>query len=206
MEHYDIEQGSMEWFAMRAGKVTASKIADVMSKGKGGAESAGRRNYRAQLVAERLTGVVAETFTSGEMQWGISNEPAARECYEFKQSVKVKQVCFVDHPTIENAGASPDGMPPEGNLEIKCPNTANHIDMLIKEKIDSKYIKQMQFQMACTGRPWCDFVSYDPRLDRKNQLFIKRVMRDNVMIEEINAEVHRLLSDVTSDVAMLNAR
>lgn len=205
MIHCDVEQGSDAWISLRLGKVTASRIADVMAKGRGNAEAASRRNYRAQLVAERLTGQVADSFVSYEMQWGTEHEPAARECYEFLKSVTVEQVAFADHPKFKMAGASPDGLPPGGLLEIKCPNTATHIDMLTTGKIDSKYIKQMQFQMACTDAPWCDFVSYDPRIGRNNHMFVTRVFRDEEMISEINDAVELLLSEVDETVERLSA-
>jgi len=186
----DIEQGQPEWFQMRLGKITASKIADVMSKGRGNAEATGVRNYRAQLVCERLTGTVEETYTNGAMQRGIELEPLARSCYEFIKGVSVEQVAFVDHPSIRLSGASPDGLVnDDGNLEIKCPNTATHIEYLLGGKPPSQYIPQMMWQMACTGRSWTDFVSYDPRLPEDLQLFIVRLDRDDKIIADMEAAV-----------------
>lgn len=185
----DIVQGSPEWHALRCGKVTASRVADVIAKTKSG-WGASRFNYAAELIAERLTGTTAEGFTSSAMQWGTDQEPMARMAYEFLHNVTVEQVAFVGHPTIQDAGASPDGTVGEdGLVEIKCPNTATHIDTLIAQTIPIKYITQMQWQMACTGRKWCDFVSYDPRLPESMQVFVKRVARDEAYIAELEKEV-----------------
>lgn len=200
----EITQGTPEWFTLRLGKVTASKVADVMSKGKGGAESAGVRNYRAALVCERLTGQREETYTNGAMQRGTDLEPLARECYEFLTGNTVDQVAFVDHPTIPMSGASPDGLIGEDGLtEIKCPNSATHIDYLLNGVPPLTYVPQMAWQMACTGRKWCDFVSYDPRLPEELQLFVVRLHRDDAMIAEMeqaviafNASVDRMIADL----------
>ena len=168
--------------------------------------SASRRNYEAQLVAERLTGAVAESFTSGAMQWGTDTEPQARSAYGFQYGVEVDQIAFVDHPKIAMSGASPDGLVgDEGLLEIKCPQTATHIDMLLTGKIDGKYITQMQWQMACTGRKWCDFVSFDPRLPVDLQLFCKRVERDQATIIHLETEVSAFLREVSDKVSALQA-
>lgn len=204
MTDCDIIQGSPEWFALRLGKVTASKVADVMSKGKGSAESAGVRNYRAALVCERLTGQREETYTNGAMQRGTDLEPLARECYEFLTGYTVDQVAFVDHPTVPMSGASPDGLVgEEGLTEIKCPNSATHIDYLLGGVPPSVYVPQMAWQMACTGRKWCDFVSYDPRLPEELQMFVVRLHRDDAMIAEMeravmlfNESVNRMIADL----------
>lgn len=191
----EIVQGSAEWHALRCGKVTASRVADVIARTKTG-WGASRANYAAELIAERLTGVAAEGFTNAAMQWGTDQEPNARMAYEFLHDVTVEQVAFVRHPTLEDAGASPDGLVGErGLLEIKCPNTATHIDTLIKHEIPAKYITQMMWQMACTGREWCDFVSYDPRLPESMQLFVKRVQRDQDVIDELEREVLAFLME-----------
>jgi putative phage-type endonuclease len=200
----NIEQGTAEWFAARCGKVTASKIADVMSKGKGSAESAGVRNYRAQLVCERLTGTVEETYINAAMQRGTELEPLARECYEFLTGNTVDQIAFVDHPTIPMSGASPDGMIGDvGLVEIKCPNTATHIEYILGNMPPSQYLPQMLWQMACTGRQWCDFVSYDPRLPEELQLFVVRLNRNQEIINEMetavivfNNSVEKMINDL----------
>lgn len=201
----DMTQRSSEWFATRCGKVTASRIADVMAKTKTG-WGAGRANYMAQLVAERLTGTTEPGLTNAAMQWGTDKEPEARDCYAFDRGVSVVEVAFVGHPSIAMAGASPDGLVDEGGMvEIKCPNTATHIDTLLGAAIDDKYMKQMQFQMACAGRQWCDFVSYDPRLGVEMQLHVRRVPRDDAMIADIEEAVSAFLADLDDRVARLTA-
>jgi len=181
----EVRQGSEEWLAARVGKVGASRIADIVAKTKSG-YSTSRANYAAELIAERLTGKKAEGYTNAAMQWGTDNEPQARAMYEFMRNVSVVEVGIVLHPTIENAQASPDGLVgDDGLVEIKCPLTATHIATLRGGEIDGKYMKQMQWQMACTGRAWCDFCSFDPRLPAEMQLHIRRVSRDPVLIVEL---------------------
>ena len=202
----EIIQGSPEWFALRIGKVTASRIADVMAKLKGGGEATGANNYRAQLVCERLTGTAEETYTNGAMQRGIDLEPLARECYEFSRGVTVEQVGFVDHPTIPMSGASPDGLiDADGLVEIKCPNTATHIEYLLGGKPPAQYIPQMNWQMACTGRKWVDFVSYDPRLPEEMQLFVARLERDETAIKEMETAVVEFGKSIDKMIADLKA-
>ena len=201
-----MEQRSPEWFAHRLGRVTASRIADVMAQTKSG-PGAARKNYLADLVAERLTGEAREGFSNAAMQWGTDMEPQARAAYEFLHDASVTEVGFIDHPTLSMAGCSPDGLVGEnGMVEIKCPNTATHIDTLLSGNIEGKYLKQMQFQMQCAGRHWCDFVSFDPRLPAEMQLFVKRIPRDPALIVEIEAEVSAFLVEVDETVAALRAR
>lgn len=202
----EIEQGSPEWFAARLGKVTASRVADVIAKTKTG-WGASRTNYAAELVAERLTGASAEKFSNAAMAWGTEKEPDARAAYEFYSDATVDLVGFVSHPTIRDAGASPDGrVGAEGLVEIKCPNTATHIETLLGGSVPSKYITQMQWQMACEGRQWCDFVSYDPRLPESMSLFVKRVERDADMVAMLEKEVAAFLREVDETVAQLRAK
>lgn len=187
------EQGTNEWFAARLGKVTASRAADVMTK-KG---SAARANLSAQLVLERLTNTKGESFSSAAMQWGVDQEPFARAAYEAHSGVWVDTVGFVQHPTIERAGASPDGLVGhDGLVEIKCPNTATMIDTLLTGKVPSNYATQMQMQMACTGRDWCDYAVFDSRMPVKAQLFVKRVQRDQKFIDDLNKEIIVFLAEV----------
>lgn len=201
-----IEQGSPEWFAQRLGKVTASRVADVIAKTKTG-YSASRENYMAQLICERLTNTKGESFTNSAMQWGTETEPLARAAYEALKDVLVDEVGFVSHPTIEMAGASPDGFVGDsGLLEIKCPNTATHIDTLLSEIVPTKYITQMQWQMVCTGRHWCDFVSFDPRLPAELQLFVKRVECDPVYGAMLEKEVILFLSELDNKITKLNEK
>jgi putative phage-type endonuclease len=188
-----MQQGTNEWFAARLGKVTASRAADVMTK-KG---SAARANLSAQLVLERITNTKGESFSSAAMQWGVDQEPFARAAYEAHSGVWVDTVGFVQHPTIERAGASPDGLVGhDGLVEIKCPNTATMIDTLLTGKVPGNYATQMQMQMACTGRAWCDYAVFDSRMPVKAQLFVKRVQRDQKFIDDLNKEIIEFLAEV----------
>lgn len=202
----DIEQRSAAWFAARIGKATASRVSDVVARTKSG-YSASRANYAAQLVCERLTGVQADSFSNAAMQWGTDHEADARDAYAFMKGVEVEEVGFVDHPALVEAGASPDGLiGADGLLEIKCPNTATHIDTLLNGTIADKYIVQMQWQMACTDRLWCDFVSYDPRMPEGMRLFVKRIARDMERVAELEAEVGKFLDEVEAKVRALRSR
>ena len=198
-----MDQGSEAWFQVRIGKVTASRVADIIAKTKSG-YSTSRDNYMAQLVCERLTGQKGESFTNAAMQHGTETEPLARAAYEALKDVLVDEVGFVPHPSIKMAGASPDGLVgDDGLLEIKCPNTATHIDTLLSESVPTKYFTQMQFQMACTGREWCDFVSFDNRLPEELQLFVKRVPRDDVYIRLIEAEIVQFIAELDEKIEKL---
>jgi putative phage-type endonuclease len=191
---------------LRAGKVTASRVADVLSKVKSG-ESAGRKNLKMDLVAERLTGKPTDSFTNSAMQWGTEQEPFARIAYEAYKGIFVEQVAFMDHPTIEWFGCSPDGLVGEdGLLEIKSPNTTTHIEYLQEGKPPSRYVPQMMAQMACTGRKWCDFVSFDSRLPEELQLFVVRLNRDDAYIQEMEAEVKKFLDEVEQVLAQLKRK
>jgi putative phage-type endonuclease len=201
-----MEQRTEEWFAARLGKATGSRITDIVARGKGGAPSASRANYRAQIVCERLTGARAESFTSSAMQWGTETEPQARANYSLTTGNTVAEVGFIDHPRIAMAGASPDGVieGQNGLVEIKCPQSATHIATLLGEPIPDKYIVQMQWQMACTGAEWCDFVSFDPRLPDHMQLFIKRVPADPAHIAALETAVAAFLAEVDAEIEALN--
>ena len=201
-----VEQGTPEWFAARLGNVTASRVADVIAKTKSG-YSASRDNYMAQLICERMTNTVAESYTNAAMQWGTETEPLARAAYESFADVLVDEVGYIAHPTIERAGASPDGLIGVfGLLEIKCPNTATHIDTLISEQVPTKYITQMQWQMSCTGRIWADFVSFDPRLPSGLQMFVKRVEFDAEYVAMLKEEVTKFLTELDAKISKLNER
>jgi putative phage-type endonuclease len=203
MQH---EQGTEEWRKARAGKVTASRISEVVAKTKSG-YSTSRANYAAQLIAERLTGQPQEkTFTNSAIQWGTEKEPEARSAYEFFSGHSVVLSPFVVHPVLAKSGASPDGFVNEdGLLEVKCPLTSTHIETLLGEEIDKKYLLQMQWQIACTGRKWCDFVSYDPRLPSDLQLHIRRVERDDKLIRELENEVSSFLAEIEKKVVALQS-
>lgn len=198
-----MEQGSEEWLAARAGRVTASRVADLMAKTRSG-PGASRANYLAELVAERLTGQPAARFTNGAMQWGTDQEPNARAAYAFAYGVEIEETGLVMHPTIADFGASPDGLVgSDGLIEIKCPNTATHIDTLLNKTVPQKYVLQMQTQMACTGRQWCDFISYDPRMPAEMQMWVQRVQRDDKLIGQIETEVAAFLAELSDTIAAL---
>ena len=197
------EQRTDAWLSERCGRVTASAIYKVMARTKTG-YGADRANYHAQLVAERLTGTPAENFTNSAMLWGIETEEQARAMYSLEVGEPVIETGFHPHPSILFCGASPDGLVGDtGLVEIKCPNTATHIATLTGSSIDRKYILQMQWQMECTGRDWCDFASFDPRLPDEMQLHVRRVERDQALIDEISDEVTKFLTEVANTVEQL---
>ncbi len=198
-----MEQRTTEWHTARLGKVTASRVADVIAKTKTG-YGASRANLMADLIVERLTGQPASTFTNAHMEWGTEQEPHARAAYSARTGELVEEVGFIDHPRIANSGASPDGLVgDDGLVEFKCPATATHLDTLLAQTVPGKYIAQMQWQMACTGRAWCDFVSYDPRLPEHLRMFVKRVDRDNDYIKTLEAEVTLFLSELEEKLSKL---
>ena len=197
------DQGTQEWLMERCGKVTASRMADVMATIKTG-ESASRANYRAELVAQRLTGQLEAGFTNAAMQWGTEQEPFARASYEIMRGVFVEEVGFVPHPQIMMAGASPDGLVgSDGMVEIKCPNTATHIAFLLDGKIPLKYQLQMAWQMACCGRQWVDYASFDPRMPEYLRLKVVRYAATEAGIPAIEAAVRQFIAEVDSTVAAL---
>ena len=198
-----MEQRSDEWFAARCGKVTASRIADLVAKTKTG-WGASRANYMAELVAERLTNTPAERFSNAAMQWGTDHEPDAIAAYEFFKDCAVEPVGFVDHPKIAMTGASPDGrVGKDGLVEIKCPKTATHIDTLLSGKVERKYLLQMQWQMECEKRQWCDFVSFDPRMPGSMQMFCLRVERDDKLLGTLREQVDEFLAELDAKVVRL---
>jgi hypothetical protein len=196
-----MKQGSPEWLQARCGLATASCFSDVLAVIKSG-EAASRRNYRAQLIAERLTGVPADSYQSAEMKHGIEQEPFARIAYEAKTGNIVQQVAFIRHPELM-AGASPDGLiSTDGGCELKCPNTATHIDTLLKG-MSADHVPQVQGNMWMSGRQWWDFCSYDPRMPERMQLYVQRVVRDEKYIEKLEAEVRKFLGEVDTVIADL---
>ena len=199
-----MEQRTDEWFNARLGKVTASRVTDVVARTKTG-YAASRENYMAQLIVERMTQQAEKSFTNSAMQWGTDTEPLARAAYEAERQVMVDEEGFVEHPQIANAGASPDGLVgKDGLVEIKCPNTATHIETLLTGVVPKKYLDQMMWQMICTGREWCDFVSYDPRMPEHLQLFIKRIPFDPAYADTLNTEVSKFLEEVDATIEKLN--
>lgn len=199
-----IEQGSPEWHALRLGKATASRISDIVRNGRGNAPSASRTRYLGELVAERLTGQPTQGFKTADMQWGNDTEPMAREAYTYVHQLPLHAIAFVDHATIAMAGASPDCLVgDDGLLEIKCPATHTHISTLLGAPIEPDYVTQMQWQMACTGRAWCDFVSFDPRMPEDMRLHVRRLARCEVTIMTLEASVIGFLADVDATVDAL---
>lgn len=203
----EIHQNTPAWHNLRLGKATASRIADIMRKGKSGAISMSRARYAGELVAERLTGTPTAGFKSADMDWGNQTEPQARDAYAFYRDATLFEVAFVDHPTIGMCGASPDRLVgDDGLLEIKCPATHTHIATLQGAPIDPDYLTQMQWQMSCTGRAWCDWVSFDPRMPESMRLVVRRVPRDNGRISELETEVIAFLSEVRATVEALRSK
>lgn len=201
-----MEQGSQEWLAARAGSLGASQVAEALAKTKTG-WGAGRANVMATLITERLTGKPSETYTNAAMAWGTQTEPDARAAYEFMRDMDVELVSLVRHPTIAGSHASPDGLVGDrGLIEIKCPNSSTHIETLLTGAIPGKYVTQMQWQMSCTGRDWCDHISYDPRLPTSMQLWIKRVERDPKAISELEEQVQDFLHELDAKVKALRER
>jgi putative phage-type endonuclease len=199
-------QGSDAWRQSRCGWLGASCIADAVARTKTG-WGASRSNLMARLIVERITNTTVETYKSAEMQWGIDTEPEARSAYEFYTDTDVEQVGFIRHPEITWTGASPDGyVGKDGLLEIKCPNSATHIDTILDSIIPDKYVKQMQWQMRCTDRAWADFASYDPRMPANMRLYVQRVQRDEHMIKSLEADVRVFLAELETKLSALIAK
>lgn len=191
-----MQQRTEEWFEARLGNVTGSRVADVLATTKTG-YGAGRTNYMFELLCERMTRKKQEGYTNAAMQHGISYEPVARMAYEEVISGLVHEVGFVLHRRINHFGCSPDGLVgSDGLVEIKCPNTAQHVETML-EGVPRKYTAQMQSQMACTERTWCDFVSYDPRMPDTHKLVVIRVLRDDEYVRKMEYEVELFLTELS---------
>jgi putative phage-type endonuclease len=203
-----LEQGSPEWLAFKCGRVGASRIADITAKLKNGTSGASRAAYQGELIAERLTGIPANGYTNAAMQWGTECEPLARARYQFETLSVVARVGVVIHPKLDMALASPDGLVgADGLVEIKCPHvTNNHIEALLGASVPGKYQQQMQWQMACTGRAWCDYVSFDPRMPEHMQIHVQRLERDDAVIATLEAEVEEFLEEIEERLATLRSR
>ena len=187
-----IDQGSEEWLQLRAGKVTASNFSKVMAKGAGKT----RKGYLYQLAAEILTSAPIETFKNAAMEWGNECEPQARSMYEFSEDCEVEEVTFIHG--MEGVGVSPDGLVGDnGLLEIKSPNTTTQIERYLSGKFPTTYNAQVQGQLWVAEREWCDFVSFDPRIDGKASYFKIRVDRDDYYIAELSKEVQIFINDLS---------
>lgn len=192
----NVEQGSPEWKELRLGHVTASNVADVMAKGKSG-EAETRKKYKLRLIAERMSGMSQDSFSNAAMEWGVEQEAYARMAYEVAKDVLVDKTGFWHHPEIAFVGVSPDGLVnDDGLVEIKCPKTETHIDYMLDDKVPAKYYKQIQCQLWVTGRQWCDFISFDPRMPALKQLFVIRCPRDDDFIATMEAEVRTFLTEI----------
>jgi putative phage-type endonuclease len=203
----DLEQGTPEWKQARVGYVSASRLDAVMAKAtKTGSESATRRKYKIQLVTERLTGQAGESFSNAAMEWGVQQEPFARIAYEINSGNFVNKTGFWKHQEIPWVGCSPDGLVDEnGMIEIKCPNSATHVEYLLEKRLPPDYKPQVQGQLWVMGKEWSDFVSFDPRLPEKNQLLVVRVHRDEEYIKEMEAQVKTFLGEVEFLIKQLGA-
>jgi len=198
-----VEQGTPEWHQLRLGKVTASRVADILAKTKTG-PSASRQNYLIELALQRTTGIIQESYSNAAMEWGTQTEPQARVAYEVTTNNFVDQLAFVDHPSIDWFGCSPDGLVSDrGLVEIKCPNSTTHWEYFKFNRPPQKYVIQMQAQIACTDRDWCDFISFDPRMPERSQLLIVRVDRDDAFIAEMEEQIKQFLSEVEVEVNLM---
>jgi putative phage-type endonuclease len=197
-----VEQGTPEWHELRRGKVTASRVADILAKTKTG-PSASRQNYLIELALQRTTKTIEPSYTNAAMEWGTQTEPQARVAYEVATNNFVDQVAFIDHPSIQGFGCSPDGLVGDNLIEIKCPNSATHWEYFKAKEPPKKYWIQMQAQMAVTGAKWCDFVSFDPRMPERSQLLIVNVPRDSEFIVFMEAEIKQFLNEVEIEVKLM---
>jgi putative phage-type endonuclease len=198
----NIIQGSEEWLRLRLGKVTASRVADVLAKTKTGV-SASRGNYLIELALQRVTGVIEPSFMNDAMAHGKENEATARVAFEVAHNVFVDQVAFVDHPTIKDFGCSPDGVIGDSLLELKCPYQSAVHWSYFKDGCPSKYYTQIQAQMSCTGAKSVWFVSYDPRMPARSQLYIEEVLREEEFIKKMEEEVLKFLNEVEVEAQLM---
>jgi putative phage-type endonuclease len=201
----EVDQQTPEWLQMRVGMVTASRVSDVITKRKRGeGELKARADYRTEVISEILTGRSAEHYVTPEMDWGTDHEPEARATYEVRLDREALPGGFAIHDNIPRFGASPDGLIGEdGLVEIKCPTTATHLEWLIAGVVPEEHKPQMDAEMACANRKWCDFVSFDPRLPKKLQLFIRPYLRDDVRIAAMEAAVLTFLEEVIATIKLL---
>jgi putative phage-type endonuclease len=199
-------QRTDDWFEARLGCVTASRIGDVCARTKTG-WGAARKNYMYDLVVERLSGTHVASGTGAARRWGEEVEPEAKIAYEFYRDATIVEAGFIKHPTIGDTGASPDGLiVDDGLVEFKCPTLAVHLETLAAEEIAQEYVLQMQWQMCCTGRKWCDFASYDPRFPETMRLYVRRVPRDDILIAALEKDVIDFLNELRLIVHRLRSK
>jgi len=201
----NIEQGSQEWLDLRLGKITASRMKDVLSNGRGGKPSKTAESYMIELIAEQLSGQSKPFFENDAMRWGTETEPQARAMYELESSNEVDEVAFIIHS--EFIGVSPDGLiGDKGMLEIKCPTTTTQIKRALSKSYHYDYEAQIQAQLWVAERDWCDFVSFDPRLDCGAGLLIERVDRDDVFIAKMEEKTAEFIDNMQAALAILSLR
>lgn len=201
------QQGTAEWLDVKRGKISASRIAEVLDFLKKGGEGASRRNYRQELIAERLTGRSEDHYVSPEMAWGSEFEPIARSAYEIATGEMVDTVGFILHTGFDFAGASPDGLVGnDGGIEIKCPKTTTHLKWLQVGTVPEEHQAQCLWNMACAERQWWDFLSFDPRLPEGLRSFIVRMERDERRIGEIEDQVALFHEEVEAACSALRTR
>ncbi|UNE54435.1 lambda exonuclease family protein [Bartonella machadoae] len=202
-----MEQRTAEWFQARLGKVTASNVYNILSKTAKGLPTSKYEDYKIKLMTERLTGEISQSYITPSMQWGIEHEEDALKEYEFIYDADVIKCGFIPHPTIEMAGASPDGLIGEdGLVEVKCPQSTTHLRFFMYDEIKPEYIAQMQFQMACTGRKWCHFISYNPQFVGRStglRMKVKRIHRDDEQIEQLTKAVEVFLAEIEQDMEQI---
>ncbi|ALE02908.1 lambda exonuclease family protein [Bartonella ancashensis] len=205
-----MKQRTAEWFQARLGRVTASNIDYVVNRTVKGLPTSKYEDYKIKLITERLTGQINPSYETQAMQWGVEHEDEAIEEYSFIYDTHVTRCGFIPHPTFKMAGASPDGLiGKDGLIEIKCPQSTTHLRFFLNGDIKPEYLLQMQFQMACTGRKWCDFVSYDPRFTDQSarlRMKVQRINRDDEQIEHINKAVERFLTEIEQDIKQIGIR
>lgn len=177
----------------RLGIASASNFSAIRSTARKTGEGM-RVNYMADLIAERMSGVTEESFSNGDMDKGTELEPQARECYEKLNGVIVQQVGFVK--LDDNIGCSPDGLVLDaGLIEIKCPKNSTHIRYMLADKMVAKYINQVQGQLWVTDRKWCDFISFNPRIESR-PFWCIRVKRDEAYINKLAIDVNQFIIEL----------
>lgn len=204
MRVIDCEQGSGAWLAARSGRITASRVADVLAYAKKGGETQKRADYRIELVSERLTGLAIDKYVTFAMKEGTRLEPEARTEYELAQDIMLDRIGFAIHPAMDFSGASPDGLVgKDGGVEIKCPTRTTHLEYLMAGVVPPEYEPQMVWNMVCCERMWWDFVSYCPDFPEPLKMFTIRLQRDEARIDVIDAEVRKFHAEVETTIRQL---